>query len=158
MIVCQQRCTNSFRWFAAIARAVTYEDRRDAISTATICFDHNMQSLHDEELEVGADAILMKHLGFLVSRRALAKDVESSVKHELCSTCEAIEMVYRASPQSVSQSFDKFGLELLGTLIHLINKEISDRAASPNPDHRARAMSECFEENENHAEQAKNLE
>lgn len=116
-----------------------------------------MQSLHDEELEVGADAILMKHLGFLVSRRALAKDVESSVKHELCSTCEAIEMVYRASPQSVSHSFDKFGLDLLGTLIHLINTEITDRAASLNHNDGVRKMSECFDENENHEEE-NNLE
>jgi hypothetical protein len=118
-----------------------------------------MQSLHDEELEVGADSILSKHLGFILSRRAIVnKAMESSINHELCCTCEALEMVYRASPQSVSQSFDKFGLELLGTLIHLINTEISDRAASPNHDDRGRKMSECFEENENHDEEDNNLE
>lgn len=113
----------------SISTAVSYEDRREAICTATTSFDHNMQSLHDEELEVGADAVLSKHLGFLVSRRQIQpEDTVPSLMHEISCTCEALEMVYRASPQCVSQSFNRFGLELLATLIHLVNMELLDRS------------------------------
>lgn len=115
-------------FFAAISTAISYEDRREAICTATTSFDHNMQSLHDEELEVGADAVLSKHLGFLVSRRQIQpEDTVPSLMHEISCTCEALEMVFRASPQAVSQSFNRFGLEMLATLIHLINNELLDR-------------------------------
>jgi len=112
----------------ALSIAVSYEDRREAICTATASFDHNIQSLHDEELEDGADAALTKHLGFLMSKRIThARGAEQSIIYELSCTCEALEMVYRSSPSSVSRSFQKFGLELLASLIHLVNDEILDR-------------------------------
>jgi hypothetical protein len=116
------------RFSPAISRAVSYEDRRDAIGSATTSFDHNMQSLHDEEIEIGADAVVAKHIGFLLSRRTIQhKNTEQSLMHEISCTCEALEMVYRASPQMVSQSFQNFGLDVLATLIHLINDELTDR-------------------------------
>jgi hypothetical protein len=111
-----------------ISKAISYEDRRDAICTATVCFDHNLQSLHDEEMEMGADAVLSKHLGFLMSRRdPSAKDFESSLIHELSCTCDALEMIHRASVQAVAQSFEKNGKELLKSLIRLVNQELSGR-------------------------------
>lgn len=90
-----------------------------------------MQSLHDEELEIGADSVLVKHIGFLMSRKTVQhKNTEQSLMHELSCTCEALEMVYRASPQMVSQSFESSGLDVLSTLIHLINDELTDRGGA----------------------------
>lgn len=133
----------------AITKAISYEERQDAICTATVCFDHNMLSLHDEELEVGADAILLKHLGFLMSRVAIQpKASEPSLMQEIGCTCEALEMVYRASPQSVLQSFNRIGLDLLATLIYLINQQISNRVTELNQRDSSRKMSECTDDNE----------
>jgi hypothetical protein len=79
-------------------------------------------------MEMGADAVLSKHLGFLISRRdPNAKFFESSLIHELSCTCDALEMIHRASVQSVAQSFEKHGKELLKTLIRLVNQELSGR-------------------------------
>mmetsp|Transcript_8135 Transcript_8135/g.13487 ORF Transcript_8135/g.13487 Transcript_8135/m.13487 type:complete len:560 (+) Transcript_8135:245-1924(+) len=137
----------------AISRAVSYEERRDAICSATATFDHNMQSLHDEELEIGSDAVLAKHLGFLISRRAIQhKNTEQSLMHETSCTCEALEMVYRASPQMVSQCFQNTGLDILATLIHLINEELSDRGGAKGSKKgvslRAADSNESFDENQ----------
>lgn len=118
-----------------------------------------MVSLHDEELEAGADAILLKHLGFLMSRVEIqSKDMEVSLMHEIGCTYEALEMVYRASPQSVLQSFNRIGLELLATLIHLINKQLSHRAADFNQRVHSRKMSECTDENEGELDDANSLD
>jgi hypothetical protein len=140
------------RFFPAISRAVSYEDRRDAIGSAATSFDHNMQSLHDEEIEIGADAVLVKHLGFLMSRRTSQhKNTEQSLMHEISCTCEALEMVYRASPQMVSQSFQNFGLDVLATLIHLINDELTDRKGVKSKKGlsvRAAGSNESFDENQ----------
>jgi hypothetical protein len=118
-----------------------------------------MVSLHDEELEAGADATLLKHLGFLMSRVEIqSKDMEVSLMHEIGCTYEALEMVYRASPQSVLQSFNRIGLELLATLIHLINKQLSHRAADLNQRVHSRRMSECTDENEGELDDANSLD
>jgi len=87
-----------------------------------------MQPVHDEELEFGADAALTKHLGFLMSKKTIQlAGAEPCIMHELSCTCEALEMVYRASPSCVSISFQKFGHELLALLINLINEELGNR-------------------------------
>lgn len=87
-----------------------------------------MQSLHDEELDFGADAALTKHLGFLMSKKTIQlTGAEPCIMHELSCTCEALEMVYRASPSCVSVSFEKFGHELLALLINLISEELGNR-------------------------------
>mmetsp|Transcript_1673 Transcript_1673/g.2281 ORF Transcript_1673/g.2281 Transcript_1673/m.2281 type:complete len:543 (+) Transcript_1673:364-1992(+) len=112
----------------ALSRAISDKDRREAVCAATTTFDHNMQSLHDEELEFGADAALTKHLGFLMSKKVLQSlDTEPSMMHELSCTCEALEMIYRASPSSVSVSFGKIGHELMALLINLISDELGNR-------------------------------
>jgi len=117
----------------ALVKAVCYKDRREAVCTAIASFDHNIQSLHDEELKAGADAVLTKHLGFLISKKILQKkSIETSLVYEISCTCEALEMVYRASPFLVSHSFNQFGLELLALLIHLINDEILGRVGKQN--------------------------
>jgi hypothetical protein len=82
-----------------------------------------MQSLHDEEIELGADAALIKHIGFVLGH----KGALSTQPYELSCTCEALEMIYRASPASVSASFEKYGVDLLSILIHLVNDEIDRR-------------------------------
>jgi hypothetical protein len=137
---------------------VSYEDRREAICMATISFDHNMQSVHNEELEFGADSVLTKHLGFLLSRREIQpKETDSSLMHEFSCACEVLEMVYRASSNSVSLSFERFGLELLATLIHLINQEISDRVQL-NAGHAPlkSEMSDCAADESEHQEEEVN--
>jgi len=121
-------CITSKQVVEALSRAVCYEDRQEALCTATTSFDHNVHSLHDEELKDGADAALTKHLGFLMSKRMMqVKGTQQGIMYELSCTCEALEMVYRASPFSVSRSFQKFGPELLSSLIHLVNDEILNR-------------------------------
>lgn len=107
----------------SIFNAVSYDERREAICTATTAFEHNMQSLHDEEIELGADAALIKHIGFILGH----KGAEATLPYELSCTCEALEMIYRASPAAVSSSFHKYGVDTLSILIHLINDEISRR-------------------------------
>lgn len=83
-----------------------------------------MQSLHDEEIELGADAALIKHIGFVLGH----KGAVSTQSYELSCTCEALEMIYRASPASVAASFEKYGIDLLSILLHLINEEIDRRS------------------------------
>eukprot|EP00542_Grammatophora_oceanica_P021285 CAMPEP_0194039078 /NCGR_PEP_ID=MMETSP0009_2-20130614/11266_1 /TAXON_ID=210454 /ORGANISM="Grammatophora oceanica, Strain CCMP 410" /LENGTH=708 /DNA_ID=CAMNT_0038681807 /DNA_START=68 /DNA_END=2194 /DNA_ORIENTATION=- len=116
----------------AISTAIREEDRRDALSAAATAFDHNLTSLHDEELSLGADTILIKHFGFLLSQKVIYSDALSmtSVAHETSCTMEALEMVLRASPTKVSESFSKFGRGLLAMLIHVINEEVADRNSS----------------------------
>ena len=82
-----------------------------------------MQCLHDEEIEFAADTALIKHLGFVLGHPG----ANTTRPYELSCTCEAIEMIYRASPSMVAISFQKYGVDLLSMLIHLINDEVARR-------------------------------
>jgi len=125
----------------AISSSISPNERREALSSAILIFDHNMQSLHDEELELGADSVLVKHLGYLFSRKQTSgrkPSMERLIVNEMSVTCEALEMVLRASPSAVSQSFHRFGAEVLDLLIHLMDEETEKRRTDA-PSHKSQS-------------------
>jgi hypothetical protein len=50
----------------AISTCISQHERLEAIDKARDTFDHDIQSVHDDEMSTGADAVLAKHLTFLV--------------------------------------------------------------------------------------------
>jgi hypothetical protein len=100
------------------------------------CFDHNVQSLHDDEIAAAADSALVKHLAFLVWRikhMAFSLDDDcDSIMTELCFTCESLEAVFRASSEVVGQSYLRMGEYVLQLLMMIVHDELERRGP---PDH-----------------------
>jgi len=131
----------------SLSSAINREERLSAILAACSTFNHDLSSIHDHEIQkYKADAILCKHLSFLLqraqlnpSRKQCGKEEMEKLKYglnqtgklsqylqsgiEIGHTCKALEMVCRASPQVLSKSFENFGSELLDTLIAVINRK-----------------------------------
>ena len=97
-----------------------------------ICsFDHAVQTIHDAEIEAGADIALTKHLAFLefklgFRREPITADVDA-INREIAQACEALEMVFRASPDSVAKAFKRVGTELLHILVTFVDAEVKLR-------------------------------
>ena len=86
--------------------------------------------LHDAEIDAGADVALVKLLAFLefktgFRRQPIQADLEA-ITREISLTCQALEMVYRASSDAVGRSFQRVGTDLLHILVILIDEEISN--------------------------------
>lgn len=61
----------------AIQHGVTEADRKEAMYNACAAFDHGVQAAHDDEIRVGADTAIFKHLTFLLLKRSmLEKEIE----------------------------------------------------------------------------------
>jgi hypothetical protein len=117
---------------------MSQEERLDAIYKALSAFDHDDEALHNAEMEAGADIALTKMLVFLefktgFRRQPIKADLEE-ITREISLTCQALEMVYRASSEAVERSFNRVGTDLLHILVILIDVEVKSRmqAFSPN--------------------------
>ncbi len=118
----------------AICASITQQERRKAIDDAKAIFDHDVQQVHDEELAIGADTILVKHLILLIYKMSArrpcmgtVRDDVATLQFEIADTCDTLEMVLRASSAAVGASFKRLGIELLTILVTLIDDEISQR-------------------------------
>ena len=84
---------------------------------------------------MGADAILLKHLSFLlVTETSTAHESMASAESpmlEMSMALDALECVYRASSATVGKSFDKVGLQLVDILVKCLDEEL-DRRISRN--------------------------
>ena len=123
----------------AVATAVGPEDRLRAIEGARETFGHDLQSLHDEELNSGADAILTKHLAFVLlplidaTPSSNQLSVEDSINNledvtrELSLTLESLESIYKASSDAVGRSFKRVGKELVRLIMTTLIRELGRR-------------------------------
>ncbi|GFH46902.1 hypothetical protein CTEN210_03376 [Chaetoceros tenuissimus] len=70
----------------AIQHGVSIHDRKDALYNACAAFDHGVQAAHDDEIKVGADTAIFKHLTYLLYKRAMlptaSKDQDHATKKE----------------------------------------------------------------------------
>ena len=115
----------------AINTSMSEEDRVEALNQALLSFDHHQHSIHDKEIEENADIALVKMLAFLEFktgfRRHPIKADLGAITNEIGLTCQALEMVYRASSDYVGLSFDRVGIDLLHILVILIDEEVKYR-------------------------------
>ncbi len=107
------------------------EQRLDAIFKALSTFDHNDMENHNLEIQAGADIALVKMLTFLefktgFRRPPIAVNLDAITK-EISLTCQALEMVYRASSESVEVSFNRVGTDLMQIIVILIDEEVKAR-------------------------------
>lgn len=110
-----------------------------AIQKTKETLSHDDRTLHDEEIALGADAVLTKHLVFLlfVASTDIAVDSRDhdmlfgagTITTELGITLESLESLYRASSESVSKSFSRLGNELVAALLKSLNMELDRRIA-----------------------------
>jgi len=112
--------------------AVNQKEREAIISQVCELCDHNITSVHEEELAAGADSALTKHLAFLRLKEQLEQQSavplnHSRVAHEISRTLEALEMVYRSSPDAVAKSFVSVGLEVVDLLLQVITFQLKGR-------------------------------
>ncbi len=88
------------------------EVRLMAIQAALDEFDHDDDVLHDEELDLRADHILLQKLAY-----AISIDPGSD---EVGYICSALEMVYRAGRTRLAQSFHEICDSLLPMIVEMI--------------------------------------
>lgn len=142
------------RIIEAISTAISRGDRLSAIGAACASFNHNIVSIHDDEIQNHcADSVLCKHISFLLlkeqhnpaKKQLEADELEKwgsnadyqyrraqfdESDEEIGYACSALEMVYRASAPTLSNSFEKLGPELLDLLIAIIYRKTSNRPGS----------------------------
>ncbi len=100
------------------------EVRLMAIKAALDEFDHDDDVLHDEELDLRADHILLQKLAY-----AMSVDPSSE---EVGYICSAMEMVYRAGRTRLAQSFHEICDALLPLIVEMIRPPLPDGKSSSN--------------------------
>jgi hypothetical protein len=115
----------------ALHRAMTMQERLEAMENAIGTFDHDDRKRHDHEIAAGVDIALVKALIFLefksgFRREPIQADMDVITK-EIGMVLTALECVYRASSESVGESFSRVGTELLHILVILIDDEVKYR-------------------------------
>eukprot|EP00339_Tiarina_fusa_P026268 CAMPEP_0117045014 /NCGR_PEP_ID=MMETSP0472-20121206/31164_1 /TAXON_ID=693140 ORGANISM="Tiarina fusus, Strain LIS" /NCGR_SAMPLE_ID=MMETSP0472 /ASSEMBLY_ACC=CAM_ASM_000603 /LENGTH=571 /DNA_ID=CAMNT_0004756899 /DNA_START=149 /DNA_END=1864 /DNA_ORIENTATION=- len=121
----------------ALNKCMSEEERFDAIQMAISAFDHTDQFTHDAEIEAGADIALVKMLVFLefktgFRRKPIKANLEA-ITREISLTLQALEMVYRASPEAILTSFKRVGTDLLHNLVILVDEEVMTRVRAYSP-------------------------
>eukprot|EP00557_Chaetoceros_sp_GSL56_P013060 CAMPEP_0176480944 /NCGR_PEP_ID=MMETSP0200_2-20121128/2551_1 /TAXON_ID=947934 /ORGANISM="Chaetoceros sp., Strain GSL56" /LENGTH=575 /DNA_ID=CAMNT_0017877105 /DNA_START=224 /DNA_END=1951 /DNA_ORIENTATION=- len=144
----------------AIQYGVLEKDRKEAIYNACAAFDHGVQAAHDDEIRVGADTAIFKHLTFLLYKRnvidgdAFVENLHESddsgsdqqqnsskvseetdqnrdaMTEEITSTLEGLEMVLRCSADCVSISYYRIGQEALPIILSLLQQQLSQKLKS----------------------------
>lgn len=127
-----------------IQNSIFTKDRRSAIYTACATFDHTLEAVHDEEIKVGADIALCKHLAFLILKTQMLdaqtsvttanakpthvdlSDEKNSIMEEITDTTAAMEMVLRCSAKSISTTFERISSEFLPLLFSLIREQVQE--------------------------------
>ena len=90
-----------------------------------------MQERHlsnSREIEAGADIALVKRLVFLefktgFRRKPIKANLEA-ITREISLTLQALELVYRASPEAVLTSFKRVETDLLHILVIHVDEEV----------------------------------
>jgi len=95
------------------------EVRLMAIQAALDEFDHDDDVLHDEELDLRADHILLQKLAY-----AMCIDPSSD---EVGYICSALEMVYRAGRTRLAQSFHEICDALLPLIVEMIRPPLTGK-------------------------------
>lgn len=111
----------------AISTCITNVERMEVIENASQSFDHYNQSQHDEEIAIGADAALTKHLVFLSWKIQTCnddRDHQEILWNEVGLVCGVFELIYRASEPYVEASFMRLGKDLLQVLLSLLNQQL----------------------------------
>lgn len=113
------------------------EERLDAIYKAISSLDHDDSELHTLEIEACADIALVKMLAFLefktgFRRPPIVANIDAITK-EISLTCQALEMVYRASSEAVEKSFKRVGTDLMQIIVILVEEEIKSRLKAYTP-------------------------
>mmetsp|Transcript_29103 Transcript_29103/g.48433 ORF Transcript_29103/g.48433 Transcript_29103/m.48433 type:complete len:617 (-) Transcript_29103:145-1995(-) len=121
----------------ALNRALSTEERVDALEAAIATFDHDNRDRHDHEIAVGADIAIVKTLVFLefksqFRREPIQADMEA-ITREIGLALNALECVYRASSESVGESFSRVGTDLMHILVILIDDEVKNRLRAFSP-------------------------
>lgn len=65
----------------AIQHGVSIHDRKDVLYNACAAFDHGVQAAHDDEIKVGADTAIFKHLTYLLYKRAMLPTASKDQDH-----------------------------------------------------------------------------
>lgn len=109
----------------------------DAIYKAISSLDHDDSELHTLEIEACADIALVKMLAFLefktgFRRPPIVANIDAITK-EISLTCQALEMVYRASSEAVEKSFKRVGTDLMQIIVILVEEEIKSRLKAYTP-------------------------
>ncbi|KAG7374448.1 hypothetical protein IV203_013543 [Nitzschia inconspicua] len=115
----------------ALHRAMSPDERMEALENAIDTFDHDDRAKHEHEIAIGADVALVKALVFLeyasgFRREPIRADMDAITK-EIGLVLTALECVYRASSESVGESFNRVGKDLLHILVILIDEEVQYR-------------------------------
>ncbi len=95
------------------------ESRLLAIRTALEEFDHDDELLHEEELDLRADHILLQKLTYALSIDPCSDEVGY--------ICSAFEAVYRASKERLAESFHEVSDALLPLFVDLIRPTTTTR-------------------------------
>jgi len=66
----------------AIQHGVTEDIRKEALYNACAAFDHGVEVAHDDEIRVGADTAIFKHLTFLLFKRNMIERGKQQHRHE----------------------------------------------------------------------------
>jgi len=120
-----------------INKSISKSDRLSAIGAACATFDHDYSSTHDDEVRTfNADSALLKHLTLLLYKKSRIEennapqsnnnntddddDDISTLKEEVGYTLSALEMVCRCNATTLSESFNKFGYDLLDVLVFIL--------------------------------------
>lgn len=100
-------------------RATGHERRIAALSNACEAFDHGDEFFHNAELFHGAAQALSKMLGY------------SNNDDEIRMILSALEMVFRGTPQSVHDAYDRIGTGLPHHLLRIVSRCESGSIANP---------------------------
>jgi len=115
----------------ALNSSMSMEERLGSIYKAISTFDHEDKDAHNLEVAAGADIALVKMLAFLEFktgfRRPPIKANLEAITKEISLTCQALEMMYRASSESVEVSFNRVGTDLMQIVVILIDEEVKMR-------------------------------
>ena len=115
----------------ALHSSVSREERLDAIFKCISTFEHDDVEQHNLEMKAGADIALVKMLAFLEFktgfRRLPIKANIEAITQEISLTCQALEMVYHASSDSVEISFNRVGPDLMQIIVILMDEEVKVR-------------------------------
>ncbi|GAX26334.1 hypothetical protein FisN_16Lh173 [Fistulifera solaris] len=113
----------------AISTSITIKERLENIQKAKDAFDHDIQAVHDDEITAGADSALVKHLTFLAFHTQQQSEDLAELFSEITWTCDTLESILRASPESVELCFERMGHQIMQLLVGLIDNELSRRTA-----------------------------
>lgn len=132
----------------AVNMSILPDDLRlSSIQQACQFFDHTDRSMHDVELREGAAFILYQKLAFCLSlepkRHIIAysppvmmgnpttTNTTTNRSHEIMLLTNALEMVHRASPDTIAATWHDIGLDILPILVKVMERPYKEQHLYP---------------------------